>query len=143
MALKEIKKLPPPFGDVVRSKDLPSPYFLLATEATQKVADHAAERMQLDYRMNNKFLAELRAGRGFSPDVANWSFAQLTGINLSQPKRSANSPTLQPLVFDAATTSSSGADRIGTTQPKQDSTLDRISLLLIMQTAQDQLEHLH
>jgi len=86
----------------------------------EKYTDPAAEAMQHNWQMNKRFLAEFRAGSGFSPDVANWGFAQLTGINLSQPKRSVNSPTLQSLALGAAVTSPLSIDRIRTVQSERD-----------------------
>lgn len=91
-----------------------------SSHLVKKYTDPVAKVIQHNWQMNNRFLAELRAGRGFSPNVTDWGFAQLTGINLSQPKRSVNSPTLQSLTLGAAVSSPLSIDRIRTVQSKRD-----------------------
>ena len=109
MALREAtaRKLSPVFEPLLNELNaLPSVNFIAATSEVGILADHAAERMQRDYKMKNKFCGELMAGNGFSPEVTVWGFGQMTGIELthqSQRKTTGIELTQQPLAQGMAT----------------------------------------
>ncbi len=61
-----------------------------------KPVDSEAERLQYNFKMNTRFRNEMLSRQGFSPDVLDFAFEQLTGYKYNRPpvnRSSVRSPT--------------------------------------------------
>lgn len=86
MSRVEGKDLPRGLPKGVYDYLLSDPFFLQAIHGVPGHVDHAAEKMQYDYQMNNRFIRELKAKNGFSDEVMDWKFEQFTGIRIVRSK---------------------------------------------------------
>ncbi|OGG16392.1 hypothetical protein A3D78_04990 [Candidatus Gottesmanbacteria bacterium RIFCSPHIGHO2_02_FULL_39_14] len=58
---------------------LPSVNFIAATSEVGIPVDQEAERLRYVWKMQEKFSSQLKARRGFSKEIENWLFQELTG----------------------------------------------------------------
>lgn len=86
MAIGERRKLPRVYNRLMGSANLSDSFFLQETAKFPGSVDKTAERMKHDYQMNNRFIKELKAKRGFSDEVMDWKFKQFTGISIVRSK---------------------------------------------------------
>lgn len=91
--------LSPAFFGLMGSANLSAPFALEAAKPFQKVVDPVAEKKNHDWQMGNRFNEQLKARKGFTDDVLDWGFEQLTGYKVIRPqiKRSYVSSDRVPL----------------------------------------------
>src|SRR3989339_19359 len=88
------------YDSLIGSGNLSAPFSLQAAENFPGGIDKTAEKMQHDYQMNNRFIKELKAKKGFSNEVMDWKFEQFTGIKIIRSKAGSKvSSNIEPLAI--------------------------------------------